>query len=84
MNNQKTFNKKLSIILKWLDSDFIQFSKVYNHYKMMLEKKYQNHFDIYFTKLIDNWVQLTKVEYMHVLTINEKIDKLEIQGLQFL
>ena len=84
MNNQKTFNKKISIILKWLDSDFILFSKIYNHYKSILEKKYQNYFDIYFIKLINNWVQLTKIEYMHNLTIDEKINKLEIQGLQFL
>lgn len=84
MNNQKTFNKKISIILKWLDSDFILFSKIYNHYKVILEKKYQKHFDIYFIKLIDNWEKLTKIEYMHNLTINEKIDKLEIQSLQFL
>lgn len=84
MNNQKTFNKKIFIILKWLDNDFILFSKIYNRYKSDLEKKYQKHFDIYFIKLVDVWVQLTKIEYMHNLTINEKIDKLEIQGLQFL
>lgn len=84
MNNQKTFNKKISTILKWLDNDFILFSKIYNHYKSILEKKYSNHFDIYFIKLVNNWEQLTKIEYMHNLTINEKIDKLEIQGLQFI
>ena len=84
MSNQKTFNKKLSAILKWLDNDFILFSKIYNHSKTIIEKKYQKHFDIYFLKLVDNWVQLTKVDYMHNLTIKEKIDKLEIQSLQFL
>lgn len=84
MNNQKTFNKKIFIILKWLDSDFILFSKTYNHYKSILEKKYQKHFDIYFIKLIDIWVQLTKIEYMHVLTTEEKVNKLEIQAMQFL
>lgn len=81
---QKVLNKKLSIILKWLNSDFILFSKVYNRYKTIFEKKYTNDFNHYFLKLLDIWENLTKTEYMHVLTIEEKINKLEIQAMQFL
>ena len=81
---QKVLNKKLSIILKWLNSDFVLFSKVYNRYKAIFEKKYQNDFNHYFLKLLEVWENLTKTEYMHVLTTEEKVNKLEIQAMQFL
>ena len=81
---QKQFNQLLSTILKWLDSDFVLFSKIYNKYLSEFRKKYGNDFNHYFCNMVKIWAQLPKTEYLHNLTIEEKVNKMEIQSFPFL
>ncbi len=81
---QKKINANIKTLLMWFKEDTDTFSKVYFRYIENLKKKFQNNFENKFEMLLDVWAKLSKTEYMHVLTIKEKMDKLEVQAMQFL
>lgn len=68
----------------WFKDDTDKFSKVYFRYLEIFKKKFQNNFENKFEILLNVWANLSKTEYLHVLSISEKIDKLEIQAIKFL
>ena len=47
-------------------------------------KKFSYNYEDKFENLLDIWANLSKTEYLHILSIQEKIDKLEMQAIQFL
>lgn len=81
---QKKINANIKILLVWFKEDTDKFSKVYFRYIEIFKKKFQNDFESKFENLLDVWANLSKTEYLHVLSISEKIDKLETQAIQFL
>ena len=81
---QKKVNQNIKILFVWFKDDLNAFCKIYHKYIELFEKKFSNDFENKFANLLNVWVNLSKTEYLHTLTINEKIDKLEIQAIQFL
>ena len=81
---QKKINANIKILLVWFKDDTDKFSKVYFRYLEIFKKKFQNDFENKFENLLNVWANLSKTEYLHILSISEKIDKLETQAIQFL
>ena len=81
---QKKINANIKILLVWFKDDTDTFSKVYFRYMEIFKKKFQNDFENKFENLLSVWANLSKTEYLHVLSISEKIDKLEMQAIKFL
>lgn len=81
---QKKINANIKTLLVWFKDDTDKFSKVYFHYLEIFKKRFPEDFNDKFGNLLDVWANLSKTEYLHILSISEKIDKLEIQSIQFL
>lgn len=81
---QKKINTNIKILLMWFKDDTNTFSKVYFRYMEIFKKKFSKDFEDKFGILLNVWANLSKTEYLHVLSISEKIDKLEIQAIKFL
>lgn len=81
---QKKINQNIKVLLIWFKEDTNTFSKVYFRYLELFKKKFQNDFEYNFENLLSVWANLSKTEYLHVLSISEKIDKLETQAIKFL
>ena len=81
---QKKINANIKTLLMWFKDDTDTFSKVYFRYMEIFKKKFSNDFENKFEILLNVWANLSKTEYLHVLSISEKIDKLEMQAIQFL
>ena len=81
---QKQINKNIKVLLVWFADDVERFSKVYFHYQEIFKKKFSDDFENKFENLLNIWANLSKTEYLHHLSISEKIDKLEVQAIQFL
>lgn len=81
---QKKINTNIKTLLVWFKEDTDKFSKVYFRYMEIFKKKFSNDFEDRFENLLNVWANLTKTEYLHVLSISEKIDKLETQAIKFL
>lgn len=81
---QKKINANIKTLLVWFKEDTDTFSKVYFRYMEIFKKKFSNDFESKFEMLLNVWANLSKTEYIHILSISEKIDKLEIQAIKFL
>ena len=81
---QKKINTNIKILLVWFKDDTNTFSKVYFRYLEIFKKKFSNDFENKFENLLDVWANLSKTEYLHILNISEKVDKLEMQAIRFL
>lgn len=81
---QKKINQNIKTLLIWFKDDIDTFSRVYFRYLEIFKKKFSNNFEDKFENLLDVWANLSKTEYLHHLSISEKIDKLETQAIQFL
>lgn len=81
---QKKINANIKALLMWFKDDTDTFSKVYFRYMEIFKKKFQNDFEDKFEILINVWANLSKTEYIHILSIPEKVNKLELQAMQFL
>lgn len=72
--NKKQFLQKLQTISKWFDNDNVFFS-LYSENLEKCKKHFGNDFQSKFFELVKVWENLTKVEYLHTLTLEEKIYK---------
>ena len=81
---QKKINQNIKTLLIWFKDDINTFSKVYFRYLEIFKKKFSYNYENKFESLLDVWANLSKTEYLHILSIQEKIDKLEMQAIQFL
>lgn len=81
---QKKINANIKILLMWFKEDTDTFSKVYFRYMEIFKKKFSNDFENKFEMLLNVWANLSKTEYIHILSISEKVNKLELQAIQFL
>ena len=81
---QKKINANIKTLLVWFKEDTNKFSKVYFRYLEIFKKKFSQDFEYNFENLLEVWANLSKTEYLHVLSISEKIDKLEMQAIKFL
>jgi hypothetical protein len=81
---QKKINANIKTLLMWFKEDTDTFSKVYFRYLEIFKKKFQNDFESKFEMLLEVWANVSKTEYLHILNISEKVNKLEIQAMQFL
>ena len=81
---QKKINANIKTLLMWFKDDIDTFSKVYFRYMEIFKKKFLNDFESKFEMLLDVWAKLSKTEYLHLLNIPEKVNKLELQAMQFL
>lgn len=81
---QKKINANIKVLLLWFKEDTNTFSKVYFRYLEIFKKKFSNDFENKFEMLLDIWAKLSKTEYIHILSISEKVNKLELQAIQFL
>ena len=81
---QKKINQNIKTLLIWFKDDIDTFSRVYFRYLEIFKKKFSNNFENKFENLLSIWANLSKTEYLHHLSISEKIDKLETQAIQFL
>lgn len=81
---QKKINQNIKILLMWFKEDTNTFSKVYFRYMEIFKKKFSNDFESKFEMLLNIWANLSKTEYIHILSISEKVNKLELQAIQFL
>ena len=81
---QKKINTNIKILLMWFKEDTDTFSKVYFRYMEIFKKKFSNDFESKFEMLLNVWANLSKTEYIHILSISEKVNKLELQAIQFL
>ncbi len=81
---QKKINANIKTLLVWFKEDTDKFSKVYFRYLEIFKKKFSQDFEYNFENLLEVWANLSKTEYLHVLSISEKIDKLEMQAIKFL
>lgn len=81
---QKKINTNIKTLLVWFKDDTDTFSKVYFRYMEIFKKKFSNDFENKFEMLLEIWAKLSKTEYLHILSISEKISKLELQAIQFL
>ena len=81
---QKKINANIKTLLVWFKEDTNTFSKVYFRYMEIFKKKFSNDFESKFEMLLDVWANVSKTEYLHILNISEKVDKLELQAIKFL
>lgn len=81
---QKKINQNIKTLLMWFKDDTDTFSKVYFRYLEIFKKKFSNDFESKFEMLLNIWANLSKTEYIHILSISEKVNKLELQAIQFL
>ena len=81
---QKKINANIKTLLVWFKDDVDTFSKVYFRYMEIFIKKFSYNYEDKFENLLDIWANLSKTEYLHILSIQEKIDKLETQAIKFL
>ena len=80
---QKKVNQNIKILFVWFKDDINAFCKIYHRYAEIFQKKFANDSEFKFANLLNIWANLSKTNYLHQLTINEKIDKLETQAMQF-
>ena len=73
--NKKQFLQKIQIISKWFDNDNVFFS-LYSENLEKCKKRFGNDFQSKFFELVKVWENLTKIEYLHTLSLEEKIYKI--------